>query len=48
MDKARKKYKNVEQLSNGKIFAVLGSVDSDDMDEVDNLINNPAIIFLII
>ena len=40
MDKARKKYVNVEQLSNGEILAMLDRLDNHDEDEVDNLIND--------
>ena len=40
MNKARKKYINAAQLSNEEIFAVLDSIDSDDKDEVNNLIND--------
>ena len=40
MNKTRKKYINAEQLSSEEIFAVLDSIDSDDEDEVDDLIND--------
>ena len=40
MDKARKKYVNVEQLSNGEILAMLDRIDNHDEDKVDNLIND--------
>ena len=40
MDKAKKKYVNVEQSSNGEILSMLDRIDNDDKDEVDDFIND--------
>ena len=39
--KGRKKYFNIdESISNDQIYALLDNVDSDNEDEIDNLIND--------
>ena len=39
--KGRKKYFNIdESISNEQIYALLDNVDSDNEDEIDNLIND--------
>ena len=40
MDNARKKYVNIERLSSGDIFALLGSIKSDGEGGVENIMND--------
>ena len=46
LDKTRTKYKNVEQLSKGEILAMLDSIDSDDEDKMDKLMNDSDTAFV--
>ena len=39
MDNARKKYVNIDRLSSGGIFALLGSIENDDKREIENTMN---------
>ena len=40
MDKARKKYVNMERLSNGVIFALLDSMESNNEGDSENIMND--------
>ena len=40
MDNARKKYVNIERLSSGDIFALLGSIETDDEGDTGNKMND--------
>ena len=39
MNNARKKYVNIDRLSSGDIFALLGSIENDDKREIENTMN---------
>ena len=46
--KGRKKYFNIdESISNDQIYALLDNVDSDNEDEIDNLINDSDRYFIV-
>ena len=40
MDNARKKYVNIERLSSGEIFALLDSIDRDDEEDIEDIMND--------
>ena len=40
MDNERKKYVNIERLSSGDIFALLDSIESDDVGDIGNIMND--------
>ena len=40
MDNARKKYVNIERLSTGDIFVFFDSTESDDVGDIENIIND--------
>ena len=39
MNNARKKYVSIKRLSNGDIFALLDSTESDDEGDIENIMN---------
>ena len=41
------KYVNVEKLSSGEIYALLDAIESDNEDEIENLINDSDTEFVI-
>ena len=41
MDKARKKYVDIERLSSGDIFALLDSIESSDEGDIESIMNDP-------
>ena len=40
MNNAKKKYVNIERLSSGDIFALLGSIENDDEGDIENIMND--------
>ena len=46
MDKARKKCINLEQWSSEEIFTMLGSINSNDENEVDHMMDDSDIEFV--
>lgn len=40
MDNGRKKFVNVKKLSSGDIYANLDSIESDEEEEIENLMND--------
>ena len=40
MDNKRKKFINIEQLSSGEIYALLDGIESDEEDDIENLMND--------
>ena len=40
MDNAKNKYVNVERLSSGDIFVLLDSIESDDEEDIENIMND--------
>ena len=40
MDNARKKYVNIERLSSGEIFALLDSIDRDEEEDIEDIMND--------
>ena len=47
MDNARKKYVNIERLSNGDIFALFDSIESNDDGDIENILNNSDTEFVV-
>ena len=46
MDNARKKYGNIEMWSNGDIFAMLDTIESDDEEYIENTIIDSDTVFV--
>ena len=46
MDNARKKYGNIEMWSNGDIFAMLDTIESDDEGYIENTIIDSDTVFV--
>ena len=40
MDNAKKNYVNMERLSSGDIFVLLDSIESDDEEDIENIMND--------
>ena len=47
MGNARKKYVNIEGSSSGDIFELLGSIESDDEGDLENIINDSDTEFVV-
>ena len=47
MGNARKKYVNIERSSSGDIFELLGSIESDDEGDLENIINDSDTEFVV-